>query len=194
MTSRPGDRSIPIAGGPWNASGSHQVPAHTHLWPERAVAQPVIVSDVGQHMGRVGSHDTDVFLLLVDVADLEPDVALCERAGRLLEDAFETLEARVILALLLVDYPESEQDLVRLVKIGCEYSCCGETQLSASRDMRLFHLITDICPSGAPRKTPLPRGRENRSDHRECRFHTKAADLPAMKNAIASASRNPRPI
>jgi hypothetical protein len=51
------------------------------------------------------------------MADLEPDVALLERARGLVEDALEAVEAVVELALLLVDDPEPEPDLVRLVKV-----------------------------------------------------------------------------
>jgi hypothetical protein len=64
---------------------------------------------------------TDVFLLLIDVSDLEPDVALRERAGRLLEDALEALETRVVLALLLVDDAEPKQDFICLVKVRREH-------------------------------------------------------------------------
>ena len=55
--------------------------------------------------------------LLEDVSDLEPNIRMCERAGRIAQDAIETIQALLILALLLVDDAEAEQDLVRLIKI-----------------------------------------------------------------------------
>ena len=51
------------------------------------------------------------------MADLEPDIGVCEGIRRVAEDAIEALEALRVLALLLVDYAEAEQDFVRLVKI-----------------------------------------------------------------------------
>ena len=60
---------------------------------------------------------THVALLLVHVPDLEPDVGMRERVRRIPEDAVEALEGLGVLALLLVDYAEAEQYLVRLVKI-----------------------------------------------------------------------------
>ena len=56
-------------------------------------------------------------LLFVHVADLEPDIGMRERVRRVPEDAVEAVERLGVLALLLVDYAESEQDFVRLVKI-----------------------------------------------------------------------------
>lgn len=49
--------------------------------------------------------------------DLEPDVRMGERTWRIAEDAIEAAEGFVILALLLVDYAETEENLICLVKI-----------------------------------------------------------------------------
>jgi hypothetical protein len=56
------------------------------------------------------------------VSDLEPDVALRQRTRRLLDDPLKALETRRVFALLLVDDAETEQDLMRLVKVGREHS------------------------------------------------------------------------
>jgi hypothetical protein len=56
-------------------------------------------------------------LLLVHVPDLEPDVALLQRAGRLLEDALEAAETVVVFALLLVDDAEPKPDLIPLIEV-----------------------------------------------------------------------------
>ena len=56
-------------------------------------------------------------LLLVDVPDLEPDIGMGEGIRRVAEDAVEALETLLVLALLLVDDAEPEEDLVRLVEV-----------------------------------------------------------------------------
>ena len=60
---------------------------------------------------------TYIFLLLVDVADLEPDISVSEGARRISENAIEAVEGFIVFPLLLVDYAETEQDLVGLVEI-----------------------------------------------------------------------------
>lgn len=57
-----------------------------------------------------------IFLLLVDVTDLEPNVFLAERSRRVINDVLEAFQARLKLLLLLVYYAESEIDLVGLFK------------------------------------------------------------------------------
>ena len=56
-------------------------------------------------------------LLLVDVPDLEPDIGMGEGIRRVAEDAVEALETLLVLALLLVDDAQAEEDLVCLVEI-----------------------------------------------------------------------------
>lgn len=68
-------------------------------------------------MKQIVSRNTYVTLLLEDMADLKPDVCVRKGAGRIAQDAIEALEALGVLALLLVNYPKAEQDLVRLVKV-----------------------------------------------------------------------------
>ena len=60
---------------------------------------------------------TYVALLLEHVSDLEPDVRVCEGTGWVPQDAVEALEAVRVLALLLVDDAQAEEDLVRLVEV-----------------------------------------------------------------------------
>jgi hypothetical protein len=55
--------------------------------------------------------------LLVDVPDLEPDIRVGERIGRVAENAVKAGERLVVLALLLVYYPETKQDLISFVKV-----------------------------------------------------------------------------
>lgn len=61
-----------------------------------------------------------IFLLLVDVADLEPDVGVSEGAWRISENAIEAIKGFFVLSLLLVNDTETEQDLVGLVKVQAE--------------------------------------------------------------------------
>lgn len=63
------------------------------------------------------SQDTYVVLLLVHMTDLEPDVGMGERVRRIAKDAVEALQALVVLALLLIDYAETEENLVGFVKV-----------------------------------------------------------------------------
>ena len=56
-------------------------------------------------------------LLLVHMTDLEPDVGVGKGVRGIAQDAIEALERLGVLALLLVDDAESEEDLVGLVKV-----------------------------------------------------------------------------
>ena len=58
-----------------------------------------------------------ITLLLKHMSDLEPDVGVGERTGRVTQDAVEALETLRVLALLLVNDTQAEQDLVRLIEI-----------------------------------------------------------------------------
>jgi hypothetical protein len=58
-----------------------------------------------------------VFLLLINVADLKPDVGVSQWTRRISQNAVETDNAVVVLALLLVDDAEAEKDLVFFIKI-----------------------------------------------------------------------------
>lgn len=69
------------------------------------------------HVEQLEPKHTYITLLLKDVPDLEPDVRMRQWARRIAQDAIEALEALLILALLLVDDPQAEQDLVRLIKV-----------------------------------------------------------------------------
>ena len=76
---------------------------------------------------------THIFLLLMNMANLEPDIFLGEWPRRVGDDILETLpndqqsainvrqptnlQALVVFLLLLVDNPKSEVDLIRLFKI-----------------------------------------------------------------------------
>jgi hypothetical protein len=58
-----------------------------------------------------------VFLLFIHVANLEPDVRMCERTGRISEYTVEAGEGLLVFGLLFIDYAEAEEDLVCLVEI-----------------------------------------------------------------------------
>ena len=60
---------------------------------------------------------TYVLLLLVYMVNLEPNVGVREGIGWVAEDAVKALEALCVLALLLVDDAQAEEDLVRLVEV-----------------------------------------------------------------------------
>jgi hypothetical protein len=60
---------------------------------------------------------TYVLLLLVNMSDLEPDVGMGKRTWRVAENAVETSQRVVVLALLLVNDAETEQDFVGFIKV-----------------------------------------------------------------------------
>ena len=60
---------------------------------------------------------TYVFLLLVDMPDLEPDIGMGKGTRRIAEDTLEAFKRVFILALLLVNDAEAKEDLVGLVKV-----------------------------------------------------------------------------
>ena len=68
-------------------------------------------------MTQIESGSTYVALLLEDMANLEPDVRVCEWARGITQDAIEALETLRVLALLLINNAEAEQYLVRLVEV-----------------------------------------------------------------------------
>lgn len=49
--------------------------------------------------------------------DLEPNIGVREGARWIAEDAIETLQTLLVLALLLINDPEAEQDFVRLIEV-----------------------------------------------------------------------------
>ena len=56
-------------------------------------------------------------LLLVHMTDLEPDIGMRKRIRGIAKNAIEAFQALLVLALLLVDDAEAEEDLVRLVEV-----------------------------------------------------------------------------
>lgn len=60
---------------------------------------------------------TYIFLLFVNVADLEPNIGVGKRARRIPENAVKAPERVFVLALLLVYYSQSEENFVGLVKV-----------------------------------------------------------------------------
>jgi hypothetical protein len=60
---------------------------------------------------------TDVFLLLIDMPDLEPDISVSKRTGRIAKDAIKACEGFLKFALLFVDDPKSEEYFVGFIKI-----------------------------------------------------------------------------
>lgn len=61
---------------------------------------------------------TYVFLLLMYVSNLEPDVLPRERRRWRLYDILEALQALAVLRLLLVDDAQAEVDLTGLLEVG----------------------------------------------------------------------------
>lgn len=68
---------------------------------------------------------TYVSLLLKDMADLEPDVGVGKRVRRITQDTVEAVQTLSILALLLVNDTETEENLVGLVKVWNGRSASG---------------------------------------------------------------------
>ena len=60
---------------------------------------------------------TYIMLLLVHMTNLEPDVCVGKGVRGIAQDAVEALEGLGVLALLLVNDTEPEEDLVCLVKV-----------------------------------------------------------------------------
>jgi hypothetical protein len=60
---------------------------------------------------------TYIFLLFVNMADLEPDIGMGEGTGRVPENAVEAGERLFVFALLFVDYAKAEKNLICLVEI-----------------------------------------------------------------------------
>lgn len=60
----------------------------------------------------------EVFLLFMDMTDLEPDVFFSQGRWRRVDDVLEAFEALVVLLLLLVYDAQSKVDLVSLLEVG----------------------------------------------------------------------------
>lgn len=110
MTIRLGDTTNRVAGALWRAKGCRLRRARMRLLLARAVTQK------SDGWGDDRCVTTHVFLLLVDVTDLEPDIGVSERTGRVAEDAIKAREAVFVLALLLVDDAEAEEDFVYFIE------------------------------------------------------------------------------
>jgi hypothetical protein len=67
-------------------------------------------------VGFFGS--VEVFLLLVNMSNLEPDVKLGKRSWRIAHDISEAVKTLGELVLLLVYYTETEINLVGLFEFG----------------------------------------------------------------------------
>jgi hypothetical protein len=78
-------------------------------------------------MRRVdGKSDTHIFVLLMHVADLEPNVLLGEGRRRVVDDVLEALEALCVLVARFVDDAQTKVDLVCLFEIGVHVHDMGE--------------------------------------------------------------------
>lgn len=84
---------------------------------------------------------TYILLLLVDMANLEPDIFFRQRPRRISDNVFEALNVSklatslvagkylqrlVELVLLLVDNAQSEVDLIGFLKVGCHAHDLGK--------------------------------------------------------------------
>ena len=117
---------------------------------------------------------TYVFLLFVDMADLEPNVLLRKGVRRRRDNIFEALEqvsthsytmlyytgpsylqALIVLLLLLVYYPEPEIDLVRLFEVGLHLHDLGEGLLRVIVGSESVVEDTDAVPEFGFLKTQL---------------------------------------
>ena len=74
--------------------------------------------------GRISKRDmiinddnTDVLLLFIDMAYLEPDVSMCQGRRRVAKDAIEAFEGFVVFSLLLINDAEPEEDFICLVEV-----------------------------------------------------------------------------
>jgi len=72
------------------------------------------------HMPDLKEQQTHIFLLFVNVADLEPDIGMGEGTGEVLENVIKAREPFFVFNLLLVDdasFAKAEKNLICLVKI-----------------------------------------------------------------------------
>jgi hypothetical protein len=80
----------------------------------------------------------------------------------------------------------------RRKRISFALSKSGVNTAARQRQSRVnmieYKIETDICPSEALMKTPLPHGRASHNGHRGFRCRTKASDLPDKKHMMPSAS------
>lgn len=82
--------------------------------------KPFWLGQAGDDLAKCGNRNkfrTYVALLLVDMSDLEPDIGMSEWVRRVSEYLIETLQAIVVLAPLLVNDTQPEENLVGLVKV-----------------------------------------------------------------------------
>lgn len=61
--------------------------------------------------------DTDVFLLLIDVPNLEPDIGMSEWTRRVAKDTVKTSKGFLIFPLLFIDDTEAEEYFIGLIEI-----------------------------------------------------------------------------
>lgn len=73
-----------------------------------------LISNEPREQDRMSAY---VFLLLVYVSNLKPNIRMGEGAWRVTKDAIEASKWLVILSLLFVDYAESKKDLISFIKI-----------------------------------------------------------------------------
>jgi hypothetical protein len=75
----------------------------------RGVIQHALVSCLG---------GIKILLLLMNMADLEPDIFLGQRAGRRIDNVFETIKTLRPFVLLFIYNTQSEVNLICLFKVG----------------------------------------------------------------------------
>ena len=114
-----GDGANQAAAEPWRASGRVQELAYKPTLRCHTACASVVSF-------RLLRRVTYIFLLLVDMANLEPDVFLGKRLWRISDNILEALQTEAVLLLLLVDYTETEIDLVGLFKVGSHAHDLGE--------------------------------------------------------------------
>jgi hypothetical protein len=100
---RLGGITSPVVGGPLHVKDYPRPPVRTRFWPFHAACSRSI------HITRrLETAITYILLLLIHVADLEPDIGMCKWTRRVPQNAVEAHETVVVLTLLLVNDAEPE--------------------------------------------------------------------------------------
>lgn len=98
------------------------------------MVQPTqLLQDLGM-VGRViknplvrGFGAVKIFLLFVNVANLEPDILLGQWPRGRVDDVFEAIKTLVEFRLLLVYYSQTEVDFIGLLKVGLDLHHLGKS-------------------------------------------------------------------
>jgi hypothetical protein len=109
MLVHPDDTTSQAVARPWHALDFLQ--RHVRRLPEHEHAKQIL--DAVHSLEK----RTDIALLFVHMADLEPNVGVGKGTWRIAQDAIKASKAVFIFGLLLVNYSQPEKNLVGFVEV-----------------------------------------------------------------------------